>query len=894
MLLTFRLTMIVPLLISAVCVEGNSKKLSFVPSEENKALAQSHRQSSTFLKETSVHDGDSNLVEKRHSNKNNEFQDSRLRRGSMNSLENGLSRTDGGGLAHKMAKDALKSPEMQETIRKLSRVGTKRTFRTNGKVPGISKTGAKAAEERRHQKRMRHNGRRKKKRKRHHQRHRKQRPGLLKRGSFKRTLDSERDVNALTQKSNGRGNSMIKRNPVTHGENSRDKSSTSKSTVKVTGVKVDENDYVDFSTTMSIKSTRKSQKTESLPAKLQQNGKMVERLMRTTTKDPSKKNSGDQGVEYSDYYSDDEILQDIAANKIPMQLVDLKNPNDRFARQAVNFTSYRDNQIDRNLQSHYPDNNARRKEFRYNDDSVNYLNDFQNYPTIERSSTLNRNSRLFGADDPSLGYATNYKPLEQRSGNPDAPYSANVAAIPEQSQVLEGINNLDTFDPNKLNDKQQPVVEAQNPDRFHYLNQYETSQEHFQSSNSNEPQSLNVNEPGEPQVRQSQNTNNYQQIESNLPREESLNQSAMNQPQIDNAGMPDAKEKDTEVHTQFNYSPLQLYNLKDEQELKNFPAQSVYNIPAVKVPNAMDQPLGKILESLGINVNGGLNNVNQNENLNENINQVLPYSDTYANGIPMEHFISPGYLKKKQNNEQTNFYEDGNTRGLEYPGIKSRNRNKVREGYSRQSNKNGIHNDDILSHMDDYKDSSNNTNISIVVHDTKEVANQILDTIMEELEELKEDRSKKNKREGLPCRLSGSWSTAQAGMKLDMRVVNRTIIVTLSDLASPHLHESFLNGTWNVSGHVPFKRGSPFTLIATNNYTNSIAVFVGACRVCQGIDTIAGVWSVARQPKGCKDFQVATSVFNDIFRKTKLSSLKENQGTNSTKNATIKHRNRKS
>ncbi|KAK1133135.1 hypothetical protein K0M31_014490 [Melipona bicolor] len=158
--------MIVPLLISAVCVESNSKKLSFVPSEENKALAQSHRQSSTFLKEKSVHDGDSDLVEKRHSNKNND-QDSRLRGGSMNSLENRLPRTDGGGLAHKMAKDALKSPKMQETIRKLSRVGPKGTFRANVKVPGISRTGAKAAEERRHQKRMRHNGRRKKKRKRY-------------------------------------------------------------------------------------------------------------------------------------------------------------------------------------------------------------------------------------------------------------------------------------------------------------------------------------------------------------------------------------------------------------------------------------------------------------------------------------------------------------------------------------------------------------------------------------------------------------------------------------------------------------------------------------------------------------------------------------------------------
>lgn len=80
---------------------------------------------------------------------------------------------------------------------------------------------------------------------------------------------------------------------------------------------------------------------------------------------------------------------------------------------------------------------------------------------------------------------------------------------------------------------------------------------------------------------------------------------------------------------------------------------------------------------------------------------------------------------------------------------------------------------------------------------------------------------------GLPCRLSGSWSTAQAGMKLDMKVANHSIIVTLSDLASSRFHESLLNGTWNVSGHAPFKRGSPFTLIATDNYTNSLAVFVG-------------------------------------------------------------------
>lgn len=46
----------------------------------------------------------------------------------------------------------------------------------------------------------------------------------------------------------------------------------------------------------------------------------------------------------------------------------------------------------------------------------------------------------------------------------------------------------------------------------------------------------------------------------------------------------------------------------------------------------------------------------------------------------------------------------------------------------------------------------------------------------------------------------------------------------------------------------------------------------GACRVCQGIDTIVGIWSIARRPQDCREFQIATNIYNDIFRRTKLSS----------------------
>ncbi|XP_076762437.1 uncharacterized protein LOC143430244 isoform X2 [Xylocopa sonorina] len=692
---------------------------------------------------------------------------------------------------------------------------------------------------------------------------------------------------------------MIKHNQVVHDDKTRDRTNTSGSRNKVHAVNVDDSEYVDFSSPASTESTTfldVSRKIKS-SARLHESESMINRLMRTTTKDPSRKSPGDQGVEYPDYYSDDEVLQDIVANKIPTQLVGSKASNDRFARQALNVTSFRDDdQIDTNVQPYYPDYDSRRKELRYKGDSVNTLNDFQSYPSVERMSTLNRNSRLFGADDPSLGYPIGYEPWEYRNENLDASYPVDTPGVLEQPQppvgnaVPDVQDNLDVSDAKKFDGE---IQQPRDPDQFSYSNPYEIPQERLQSLSSSEPRNSNVNEPVEPQIPQYKNLNSYQQPETNIQGLQLTNfdRDIASQPQIENVRIPSVNEVDAEIRTQSSYSPLSLYSNQEQQEevLKNSPIQTKYSNPILNHPNAMDQPLGKILESLGINVNG---DSNQNPSLNENINQMLPYSNTFDRPTMEQHILSPSYLRKKPTEDSSSFYEGNNARGSEYQTSKFKN--NVRDGYfRRQSTQNGgYYDNNMLTHLEDEKNPAHHMNISIAVHDTKEVANQILDTIMEELDELKTDRSKNNKREGLPCRLSGSWSTAQAGVKLDMRVVNRTIIVTVSELTTQRLHESLLNATWNVSGHVPFKRGSPFTLTATDNNTNSVAVFVGSCRVCQGIDTIAGVWSIARQPKDCRDFQVATSVFNDIFRKTKLSSLKE--GANATENATGKHKKRKS
>ncbi|XP_076637412.1 uncharacterized protein LOC143349774 isoform X2 [Colletes latitarsis] len=739
-----RFTMIVPLLISAVCIEANGEK--------SKAVAEV-RENDVFGKRDAISD-----------HRRSDEHVSRPR--GVGSLENRIPRSGDGNLARKMAKEALKSPKMQETMHKLTH--GRSSHRQNKlfasvKVPGAPRRKS-SADFKKHGRQTRLKGRQKKKRKRHHRRYGNQQPGWPRRGSSKRMLSTRRDINAFGKKLHGNSNKPV-----------------SKSNMKITAVKVDDTDYVDFSTPLN------TQPSISL-TKLHGSENMVERLMRTTTKDPSKRNGGDQGIEYSDYYSEDDVLQDLAANKIPIRAASLRNPNDRFTRQTVNSTSfYTDNQIDTNVQPYYQDYDAHSKDVIYSDDSVN------NFP------------------NDALGYRL----PEYQNENLNMAYPVSTEGIPEEPDQDPNVSGLQNNgdDQNRQNyEIQQPVDQ----DQFNYANE------------GVEPQVANVEVP-----KFSNQFSLYDRPSAgtNLQLPGNLEPNTMNRPPAESMRLLQAKN----------------------------------DLPVVNVPNAMDQPLGKILESLGINANQNSNSNLENVNtvsVEKKLNNPLSFSETLDR--PMERKLSPSYLKNPI----------------------SRNEN-LGESYSRrQLTDNGILNNNLSPFDEGGKIKSHNVNISIAMHDTKEVAGQLLDTIMEELEEMKLDRGKNNKREG-------SWSTTQAGMKLDLKVVNHTITVTVSDLVSPRFHESLLNGTWNVTGHAPFKRGSPFTLIATDNHTSSLAVFVGACRVCQGIDTIAGVWSVARPPKDCRDFQVATSVFNDIFRKTKWSSLKEKEHSNGNATETTTAKNEK-
>ncbi|XP_014485514.1 PREDICTED: uncharacterized protein LOC106750024 [Dinoponera quadriceps] len=123
---------------------------------------------------------------------------------------------------------------------------------------------------------------------------------------------------------------------------------------------------------------------------------------------------------------------------------------------------------------------------------------------------------------------------------------------------------------------------------------------------------------------------------------------------------------------------------------------------------------------------------------------------------------------------------------------------------------------------------SQRANVSAMLNETKEVANQILEKIVDELEEIRSDRPENEQIEGLPCKISGSWVTTQGGVRIDMQVTNHTINATLAKLSPPPVHQGLLDPAWNLTGYAPFAPGAPFSLVAVDNRTKSLAVFAGA------------------------------------------------------------------
>ncbi|KAH0539708.1 hypothetical protein KQX54_007452 [Cotesia glomerata] len=156
--------------------------------------------------------------------------------------------------------------------------------------------------------------------------------------------------------------------------------------------------------------------------------------------------------------------------------------------------------------------------------------------------------------------------------------------------------------------------------------------------------------------------------------------------------------------------------------------------------------------------------------------------------------------------------------------------------------------------------------------ETKEVAKEILNRIIEELEELKIDRNKSFYGEGSPCNVSGNWISVQAGVQLEITTVNRhklDVKIKKQNFIKTINHRGFLNETWNVTGQSFFGFDAPFSLTAINCHTKSLASFIGTCKTCNGNDMIQGIWTTIHEPHDCRYFSIAINSYNDIFRRIK-------------------------
>ncbi|KAG8041930.1 hypothetical protein G9C98_007234 [Cotesia typhae] len=133
--------------------------------------------------------------------------------------------------------------------------------------------------------------------------------------------------------------------------------------------------------------------------------------------------------------------------------------------------------------------------------------------------------------------------------------------------------------------------------------------------------------------------------------------------------------------------------------------------------------------------------------------------------------------------------------------------------------------------------------------ETKEVAREILNRIIEELEELKNDRNK-------------SFYGEVNHHKLNVKIKKQKLIKTIN-------HRGFLNETWNVTGQSFYGFDAPFSLTAINCHTKSLASFIGTCKTCNGNDMIQGIWTTIHEPHDCRYFSIAINSYNDIFRRIK-------------------------
>ncbi|XP_035731125.1 uncharacterized protein DDB_G0283697-like [Vespa mandarinia] len=734
-------------------------------------------------------------------------------------------------LAEKFANDALKSLKMRETINKLVNIDSSRNNTDRYSLIFMEEDVAQKSNLKpNHSKSSKHKGKKKKKRKRHRGRRKRlkkhREPRWSKKTSAKADYDSKRKKTLVKGKSvKGKISNIYPKNNIKKALD-QEVSDDGKFEIDNITVIMDADDYIDLtqstiSNTATTTIANAITKTDNKNERDDEKKNMINRLMRTTTKEPTKKNSDDQGAEYAEYYNDiDEFEEKIE-----------KYPRARSVRQSYTMSSpYNDNPV--YFQSEQLSSKRRLQKLRSNQNLNNnfytYNENVQEYQT-EKDPKMDQENFDTNSLIPKSNGNQYTLPLDTDEKNMYNNYGFNLGIL-QSGQEQNYPNNYGSL-LQKTNEKYlYPLSDNNQEDLMN--NQFQLHSEEIPTPriNDNEGNTIELKNP----------TNIYSE-----PYEKTY-------------VLPSEQQ-------QLHYIPV--YKNKDQ-------GNHLYLVNPSKTQTRM------------YNESSADTLMDMNNNLYGPLQKVVDISPK-KHVEPIERFLNPVYLDSEGNGDKKDESKDAMTlnqqmarRGLQ-KGVKNmKNKSSVYDqsptvkekdklGKEFIESKNGIRNRNSVE-----EDVANvhHVNIAVTVNETKEVADQILNRIVDELEEIKMDHSTDKNNEGLPCKLTGSWVTNKAGVRLDMKVLNKSIIVTLANLISQPIHEGLLNTTWNVTGHAPFRRGGPFSLLAYDNRTKTLAIFVGSCKVCQGIDTIQGVWSVAHEPRDCRNFQMAIGIFNDIFRRTKLLS----------------------
>ncbi|XP_070155871.1 uncharacterized protein [Polyergus mexicanus] len=580
---------------------------------------------------------------------------------------------------------------------------------------------------------------------------------------------------------------------------------------------------------------------------------MIKRLMR---KNPRKKN---QGIEHSKYYSNDNP----EAIKMQLKRDETESGNDRIARQISNGSYvFNNNPFDH------------RSQFKRQSSSEDSYNNDLIYDDSLKPWESGRSLIARSEEDNAIDYMTTYSPIliDQKIN------SGSLYYIPDERTQKDL-----TFNQFQISN-----IDRSSKKNVLLANGIETSTDTFINSDLDLAQILTTNA----------NTIFDHQIEvEQIPSEVLQDRNRLNIPHLHpNLSIKSESSKPEEMQV--------LY-----PDARGPTGVSMNVVPHIlrKVPGTLNVYVAEKSAEPASAFNEYIYSVGPTRQPTHKVNNHVSVLSHSIINRPVEHILIPDREKYVTSHRYKNIDQK---LALAEEVRKAKQKAATRIFHERYKNDKN----EELMNSETYGDfapatkTTEDTRRAYVssLNETKEVANQILEKIVNELEEIKSDRATENEQiEGLPCKISGSWVTTQGGVQIDMKIANCTINVTLARLSPPPAHQGFLDLTWNLTGYAPFMAGGPFSLFGIDNRTKSLAVFAGACRVCRGIDTIVGVWSIAHNPRDCEDFQIATNIFNDIFRRNKLSSemkrkhreivrlLRENDKENATlaltSNNTVQH-----